>query len=414
MKKKIVITGLGVIASNGEGREEYWQAIKQGVVGYKPVTVFDPEPFKVKQAGEVKDFNAKAYMGPKGLRNLDRSTKLVISAAKCAISDSGLQIDSDNTDDVGVALGTTFGSLQSIVDFDTIILKEGPRYTNPGLFPNTVINSPASQISIWHNIQGFNTTVSTGFTASLDAMKYAFDFIQLERAKIVFCGGVEELCWPTFMGFHALQFLSGSKEGQDFVNCPFDQRRNGITFGEGACLFAMEDYDHACQRGAEILAEVLSFGYHFDPFRINKYNPSGIGMVKAMRSALDEARLKPGDIDYICANANSTQAADKIECKAIKEVFGKYALKIPVSAVKSMVGECYSVSGALAVAASLGALAHNFIPPTVNCLTPDPACDVDIVANTFRPARLQHILINNFGPSGNHACMIIKRKGSEH
>jgi len=211
MKKKIVITGLGIITSNGQGREEFWQAIKNGVVGYKPITVFDPEPFKVKQAGEVKDFNAKAYMGLKGLRNLDRSTKLIISAAKCAITDSGFEINDNNSDDVGVALGTTFGSLQSIVDFDKVILKEGPRYTNPGLFPNTVINSPASQISIWHNIQGFNTTISTGFTASLDAMKYAYDFIQLERAKVVYTGGVEELCRPTFMGFHALQFLSGSK-----------------------------------------------------------------------------------------------------------------------------------------------------------------------------------------------------------
>ena len=407
--KKIVITGLGVIAPNGQGRESFWQALKDGVAGYGPITVFDSQPFRVKQAAEVSDFDAKVYMGPKGLRNLDRSTRLVISAAKCAIEDSGFKINDTNTDDVGVALGTTFGSLQSIVDFDTVTLKEGPRYTNPGLFPNTVINSPASQISIWHNIQGFNTTISTGFTASLDAMKYAYDFLQLGRAKIVYTGGVEELCWPTFMGFHALQFLSGSKEGQPFINCPFDRRRNGITLGEGACLMALEEYDHAVQRGAQILAEVLSFGYHFDPYRINKYNPRGTGMVRAMRSALDGAGLEAGDIDYIGANANSTLAADKIECKAIREVFGPHAETVPVSAVKSMLGECYSVSGAFSVAAGLGVLAKDFIPPTINYTAPDPDCPLDVVPNTSRSARMNRILINNFSPSGSHACLVIAR-----
>jgi 3-oxoacyl-[acyl-carrier-protein] synthase II len=407
--KKIVITGLGVIASIGQGLDNFWQSLQEGASGYGPISVFDPGPFRVKQAAEVKNFDAKSYMGPKGLRTLDRSTLLAISAAKCAIEDSGFRIDDTNSDDVGVVLGTTFGSLQSIVDFDTVILKEGPRYTNPGLFPNTVINSPASQISIWHHIQGFNVTISTGFTASLDAMKYAYDFLQLGRARLVYAGGLEELCWPTFMGFHALQFLSGSKEGQPFINCPFDRRRNGITFGEGACLAALEDYDHAVQRGAHVMAEVLSFGYYFDPYRINKYNPRGTGMVKAMRSALEEAGLAAGDIDYICANANSTPAADKIECQAIQDVFGPRAKMIPVSAVKSMLGECYSVSGALSVAACLGAMERDFIPPTINYVSPDPDCPLDVVPNTSRPARLNRILINNFSPSGNHACMVISR-----
>ena len=410
--KKIVITGLGVIAPNGQGKDVFWRALQEGTPGYGPISVFDCGPFRVKQGGEVKDFDAKSYMGPKGLRTLDRSTRLVISAAKCAIEDSGFQIDDSNTDDVGVALGTTFGSLQSIVDFDTVILKEGPRYTNPGLFPNTVINSPASQISIWHNIQGFNTTISTGFTASLDAMKYAYDFLQLDRAKIVFTGGVEELCWPTFMGFHALQFLSGSKEGQPFINCPFDRRRNGIVFGEGAALVAMEEYDHAVERGAHIMAEILSFGYYFDPYRINKYNPRGTGMVKAMRSALSAAGLEPEDIDYICANANSTPAADRIECNAIREVFGPRAATVPVSAVKSMLGECYGVSGAMSVAAGLGVLEKDFIPPTINYSDPDPDCLLDVVPHQSRPAKVHRILINNFSPSGGHACLLMGRRGA--
>jgi 3-oxoacyl-[acyl-carrier-protein] synthase II len=241
MRKRIVITGLGIMAGNGKGREEYWQALKEGRIGYRPVTLFDTSEFSVHQAGEISDFDAKQYIGPKGLRSLDRSTKVLVSTAKFTIEDTQYQITEENTDRIGVSVGTTLGSIKSISDFDEVTLREGPRYTNPALFPNTVINSPASQVSIWHHIKGFNTTISSGFTASLDAMQYAYDFLQMDRANLILAGGVEEMCFQTFFGFYTLKFLSGSKEGEPFVNCPFDKRRNGITFGEGACLITMED-----------------------------------------------------------------------------------------------------------------------------------------------------------------------------
>ncbi|MCA9406617.1 MAG: beta-ketoacyl-[acyl-carrier-protein] synthase family protein [Candidatus Omnitrophica bacterium] len=407
MKKRVVITGLGVLASNGQGKEEYWQALKEGRVGYKPVSLFETGSFFTNMAGEISDFDPKIYLGPKGLRTLDRSTKLLVSAAKMAIDDSKLIITEENTDDIGVSVGCTLGSLKSISDFDEVTLKEGPRYTNPAFFPNTVINSPASQVSIWHNIQGFNTTISTGFTASLDAMSYAYDFIKMDRVKVVLAGGVEELCPQTFWGFHQLGCLSGSKKGEEFINCPFDRRRNGVTFGEGACLIAMEDYDHACERGVEILGEVLGFGYYFDPYHVNAYNPKGIGVKAAIKNCLNDAGLEPREVDYICANANSSQAADKIETDAIKEIFGKQSYEIPVSAVKSMVGECYSVSGALAVAASLGGLTKGFLPPTVNLEEPDKQCDLDYVPNQARAQQVKTVLVINFGPNGSCACMIL-------
>jgi len=407
MSKRIVFTGCGVLAGNAQGRNNFWQALNEGRIGYRPITLFDTEPFRVKQASEITDFDAKSYMGPKGLRNLDRSTKLLVSAAKLAIEDSGYVIDERNTDQTGVSVGTTLGSIKSISDFDEVTLKEGPRYTNPAHFPNTVINSPASQVSIWHRIKGFNTTLSTGFTASLDAMQYAYDFIQMDRAQMVFAGGVEEMCLQTFYGFYALKFLSGVQEGQPFINCPFDQRRNGIVFGEGACLLAMEEYQHACQRKAEILGEIVAFGYQFDPFRINKYNPRGTGIKAAMRAALDQAGMSGGDIDYICANANSTGAADKIEAQAIKEVFGKHSRRISVSSIKSMIGECYSVSGAMAVAAALGVLRTGLMPPTVNYRQKDPDCDLDVITET-RKAEIKNVMVTNFGPSGANGCLIIR------
>ncbi|OGX09067.1 MAG: hypothetical protein A2Z88_08105, partial [Omnitrophica WOR_2 bacterium GWA2_47_8] len=274
MRKRIVLTGVGVIASNGKGKREFFDALKEGKPGYKPITLFDTSEFLINIAGEVSDFDATKYMGVKGLRTLDRSTKLLVSAGKFAIEDSQFVITEENTDDVGVSVGCTLGSLKSIAEFDEVTLREGPRYVNPALFPNTVINSPASQVSIWHHIKGFNTTISTGFTASLDAMSYAFDFIQLDRAKVIYTGSVEELCYHTFYGFHALKFISGAKEGSTFINCPFDKRRNGVTFGEGACLICMEELEHAKERNApKIYGEVLGFGTSFDPFRINKYNP---------------------------------------------------------------------------------------------------------------------------------------------
>lgn len=409
MKKRVVITGIGIISGIAKGREEYWQALKDGRVCYRPITFFDTAEYPVKVAGEITDFDPKIYMGPKGLRTLDRSTTLVVSAAKQAIVDSGFTITPENTDDVGVSIGTTLGSIKSIADFDAVTLREGPRAVNPALFPNTVINSPASQISIWHKIAGFNSTISTGFCASMDAIQYAYDFIQWDRVHMVYAGGVEEFCLQTYLGFNAIKYLSGSKEGEEFISCPFDKRRNGITLGEGACVLAVEEYEHAKARGANILAEIVGFGYSFDPVKIHKFNPRGTGMKEAMRNALQENDLEPKDIDYICANANSTQAADKIETDAIKEIFGDLAYKIPVSAVKSMVGECYSVTAAFNVAAAVGAISDSFLFPTVNYEVKDPNCDLDYVPNKMRKKSLKHVLVNCFGPNGNNNCMVLKK-----
>ncbi len=407
MKKRVLITGAGILTSNGKGREEYWQALKSGKVGYKPVTLFDASQFRVNQAGEISDFDPKVYMGIKGLRTLDRSTTLLVSAAKLAIQDTNFTITEENTDDIGVSCGTTLGSIKSIAEFDEVTLREGPRYTNPALFPNTVINSPASQVSIWCNIKGFNTTISTGFCASMDAMNYAYDFIQYERAKLIFAGGVEEMCIQTFFGFYTLKFMSGSKEGESFINCPFDRRRNGVTLGEGACLLAMEEYEHAKNREARMLGEVLGFGTCFDPFRTNKYNPRATGLISSMRYTLEDAELNPEDIDCIFANANSTPAADRIETFAIKEVFGGHSAKIPVTAVKSMVGECYSVGPAFAATAALATLNENFIPPTVNYQEKDPNCDLDYVPNEARSAQVKNILVIACGPNGSNTCMVL-------
>lgn len=406
--KRIVITGLGVICSNGIGKEAFFEAIFKGSSGIKPISLFDTTSFKTKTAGEIKDFSPQDFLGPKGLRTLDRSTKLVASATKLAMEDAQLEITEENMHNIGVVVGTTLGSVASISDFDREAIKEGPYYVNPALFPNTVINSPASQVSIKFNIKGFNTTISTGFSASLDAINYAVDFLKYDRAKAVLAGGVEELCIQTFLGFYKTKFLAGLN-GKPQISCPFDKRKNGIILGEGSCILVLEDLDSAVERKANIYAEILGFGMSFDAYKINQYNPTGEGLRKSMRMAIEDAGLSETDIDYISCAANSHPEADLIETEAIKDVFGNQAEKISVSSIKSMIGECFSVSGSLQVAAAVGAIDRQKIPPTINYETPDPECDLNYVINEARSCKVENVLINAFGPSGCNSSLIISK-----
>jgi 3-oxoacyl-[acyl-carrier-protein] synthase II len=408
MSKRIVITGIGVLSPIAIGREEYWEGLFQGKTGFRPVTLFDTASFRIHVAGEITDFDALSFLGKKGLRDLDRSTRLICSAAKLAIDDSRLAITEENTHSTGVSIGTTFGSLHSISQFDRSGLIDGPRLVNPSHFPNTVINSPASQVSIRFKIKGFNTTISTGFCASLDAVSYAADFIKLNRAQVVLAGGVEELCEETFLGFHKLGCLSGT-DGSVPLCCPFDARRNGVILSEGAAVLVLEDEEHASQRGATVLATVLGYGNAFDPATNFSFSQTGQGLKNAIAQALHDALLKPEDIDTICACANSTTGLDRMETNVIKDVFGKSAYMIPVSSIKSMVGESFSASGALSLAAAVGAIQNGFIPPTVNFQERDLECDLDYVSGKARQKQIQNVLVTSADPYGQNSAIIVGR-----
>ena len=408
-KKRIVITGTGVLASTGIGKDAFWDGLKEGRSGMKPVSLFDTTSVRSKMAGEISNFDPKSILGPKGLRNLDRTTLLVLCASKFALEDAKLQhpIPEEETDYFGVSLGSTMGSVWSISEFDKESLREGPRAVNPALFPNTVINSPASHISIKFNIQGFNSTISTGFCSSLDAIYYALNMMNLYEYKVVLAGGVEELCEQTYKGFHKIGHLAGSRPGKEEVNCPFDKRRNGILMGEGACIVILEELEHAKKRNAKIYAEVLGYGTAFDPKSKNIYSPKAEGATEAMEFSLEDAGLKKDDIDYISASANSTLDCDVMETRAIKNVFGKRAPKIPISSIKSMVGESFSASGAMNLGASIGVLEKGFIPPTINYTKQDKRCDLDYVPNKAKEQKVDKIILNSFSPVGNNSCLIV-------
>lgn len=409
MRKRVVISGIGVIASNGIGKDAFWQALMRGDSGIREISLFDTADFRVHKAGEITDFNPCEFLGEKGLRTLDRSTKLAASAARLALSDGQLVIDEDNAYSTGVALGCTMGSLNSICEFDKVTISEGPQFVNPAFFPNTVFNSPASQVSIKCNIKGFNATISTGFTASLEAIRYAWDCIDTGKADMALAGGVEELCLPTFLGFYKSGCLAGSKDGGLECSCPFDKRRNGIMLGEGSAIFLIEDLESALARKARVYAEILGFGRGFDAYGINTYNPTGSGLRSAVDAALSEARIPPSRIDYICAAANSSLEADRIETAVIKQVFTDKESMPCVSSIKSMTGECFSAGGALQTAAAACALANNTVPPTINYEAEDPDCDLDYVVNEPRRQRLDTVLINAMGPTSFNASLIISR-----
>ncbi len=411
MNKRVVITGLGVLASNGIGKDEFWKSLKEGRSGIKPVTLFDTGNLRTKLAGEISDFQPEKILGPKGLRTLDRTTKLVLCASHLALDDAGIKypLSEEETDFFGVSLGSTMGSVASISEFDKEALRHGPRAVNPALFPNTVINSPASHISIMFNIQGFNSTIATGFCSSLDAIYYAMNMLNLYEYKVVLTGGVEELCEHTYKGFYKIGHLAGSRPGKEEINSPFDRRRNGIVFGEGACIVILEELEHALSRNAKIYAEVLGYGTSFDPKSRNIYSPKAEGATEAIRSCLEDAGVDGKDIDYISASGNSTLDCDVMETRAVKNVFGERAKKIPISSLKSMAGESFSASGALNLAGCLGILEENFIPPTICYAEPDRRCDLDYVPNETREAKVDKILIDAFSPTGSNSTLAVGR-----
>ncbi|MBI4846974.1 MAG: beta-ketoacyl-[acyl-carrier-protein] synthase family protein [Nitrospirae bacterium] len=406
-KRRIVITGLGVIAPNGIGKEDFWSALKEGRSGIRPISRFDTGGFKCKLGGEINNFKPAYFLGYKGLKNLDRTSRLLCSAAKLAMDDSGLKINYDNTDDFGVCTGTTLSALWNIAQFGKELIEDGPLFTNASLFPAMVINAASSQVSIKFNIQGFNTTISTGYSSSIDALKYAIDFIRMGRIKAVLVGAVESLSLANFLGFYRLGFFAGINGAE--ISCPFDKRRNGVVLGEGAAVIVVEDEEYAKERKANIYAEVKDIGYCFDSYKIGRYEPGAKGLQESMKKALSNSALNITDIDYIGASANSVPEQDKLETIAIKDVFGRYAYNIPVSSIKSMIGETFSAGGLFQIAASIGSMSRGFIPPTINYEMRDDECDLDYVAGASRITRINNVLINNFGPGGNSASLVLSK-----
>lgn len=402
-----VITGIGVVSSIGTGKDAFWQGLEAATDGSSELSLFDSAGFSVKRAAEVRNFDPKQYLGPKGLRNIDRGTLFLLTAAKMAIEDSGLRISDANTDKIGLATGTTFTHLSSIVEFDTEVFKDGIEFSNPALFPSNVVNAASSQVSIRFNIQGFNATISTGYTSGLEALRYGLNAIATDKAATVFVSGVEALIPSVFFGFHKIKYMAGfTGEAQ---SCPFDKRRNGPVLGEGAGMICLEDETAAKDRGARIYCRVKGASGYFDAAKMGRIHPQAEGLEKSICQALSDAGITASDIDYVSSCANSSLDLDRGEVKALRKVFGKGLDKIPVSAIKSMLGETFSAAGILQIISCIRALNYGIIPPTINFKEKDEHCGIDCVANKARSQTIKKALVLSSGPGGyNSACVLEK------
>ncbi len=409
--REVVITGLGVISSVGITKDCFWAGLKSGRSGLGPISTFETAGLRCHRGGEIADFKAERFLEPKGLKYLDRSTQLAASATALALADAGLAAAPSKGAGIGLILGTTFGSLDSISGFDQTILRDGPRAVPPMGFPNTVINSPAGHVAIRYGLTGPNTTISTGVASSLQAISYAADFIRMERAEVLLVGGVEELCLASYVGCCKMGLLSGAAGGREADAAPFDVNRNGLTLGEGAAILVLEAHDHALQRNATPYAAIRGVGSSHDARPADRSDGAREGGVRAMRRALADASVDAHAVGCISASANGSPQGDAAEARSIRSVFGRHASTVPIQALKSLIGEALGSAGALQVAAGVMTLRDGVIPPTLSFHEADPAWDLTGIGSGLQSVDVRVIMVNAFGCDGISASVVIGRCG---
>jgi len=410
MKRRVVVTGIGVIAPNGIGKDNYWQAIKSGVSGVGEISSFDVSQYPVKIAGEVKDFNPIEYMGRKEAKLLSRFAQFALSATRMAVEDAKLKTENEDCYRTGVIIGTAIGGLEIAEKECANFYLQGINNVNP--FSSIVMNSNSAvgAISIEFNLYGPNATISTGCSAGLSAIAYAYDAIVNNRADIILAGGSESPLFPvTFDSFCAAQVLTKGNGVPTKASRPFDRLRDGYVLGEGAGMVILEELNHALARGAKIYAEILGYGMTNDSYSMLKMEPTGKEVAKTISLALKDAGLNPEDIDYICAHGSSSIVADKRETQAIKLTLGEHAYKVQVSSIKSMIGQSLAGSASIQFITAVLAIKNNCIPPTINYEYPDPECDLHYVPNHRRDAKVNAALVNSFGLGGNNISVVLRK-----
>jgi len=409
-KKRVVITGLGVISPVGSGTEKFWSSIKAGISGIRPITWFDAQQFDSRIAGNVIDFNPADHFNTKEARHIDPFVQFAIVSTREAIKSAQLDLQTIDLDRMGILIGSGIGSLQALEKEYIKYLERGPQKITPFFIPKMIINEASGQVSIDTGARGLATCVVTACATGTNAIGDAFRFIQYGDADIIIAGGTESANTPLGVGgFCALKALSCRNNEPEKASRPFDLNRDGFIMSEGAGVAVLETLEHAQKRNAPILAELVGYGRTSDAYHITAPEPSGRGAAHAMELAIKDAGLNPGDIDYINAHGTSTKLNDKTETLAIKTVFKNLAKKVPVSSTKSMTGHLLGAAGGIEFAACTLALRDNVIPPTINYETPDPDCDLDYVPNQARNVELNAVITNSLGFGGHNATLVLKK-----
>ncbi len=408
MKRRVAVTGMGIVSPLGIGIEGNWAALCDGKSGIAPITKFDTNSFPIKIAGEVRDFDPQQYIGHKEVKKMDIFIHYAVAASQLALKDSGFEITEKNAERVGVQVGVGLGGLPVIEKYHDIFKEKGVRKITPFFIPMLIANLASGQVSIHFGAKGPNTCVVTACATGTHAIGDAARLIQYGEADVMFAGGTESVITPLCVGgFHAAKALSTRNDDPQGASRPFDRDRDGFVIGEGCGVVILEEMDLAKKRGARIYGEVAGYALNGDAYHITATAPSGEGAARCMNLALKNAGINREEVEYINAHGTST-GADATETQAIKTVFGDHAYKLPVSSTKSMTGHLLGAAGGVEAIFSLLALSRGVLPPTINYTTPDPECDLNYIPNQAQERKTSTALSNSFGFGGTNAVLVFK------
>ena len=407
---RVVVTGMGAVAPNGNSVSEYWDALTAGQSGIDHITYFDTTDFPVKIAGELSDFDPEQYFERKEVRKLDPFSVYALVASNEAIQMSGLDAGGFDPQRAGVMLGCGIGGITTLLAEHVVLQNRGARRISPFFVTKLISNIAGGQIAIKWDLRGPNQTVTSACASATDAIGLALRLIQSGSADIMVAGGTEaSICDLPLAGFSTIRALCNAADPPQSASRPFDKDRGGFVMGEGAGILVLETEKHAQSRGATIIGELAGYGSTNDAFHVTQPAEGGAGAVKAMQLAIEDAGAEPEEVDYINAHGTSTPYNDKNETAAIKTVFGDHARKLKISSTKSMTGHLLGASGGIEAIAALKAIEKQIIPPTINYTTPDPDCDLDYVPNTAEETQVNSVLSNTFGFGGHNAVVFMRK-----
>ncbi|MCK6685540.1 MAG: beta-ketoacyl-ACP synthase II [Thermoanaerobaculia bacterium] len=409
-RRRVVITGVGLLSPLGLTTAENWKALEAGQSGIGPITRFDASAYACQIAGEVKGFDPFTVLDKKEVKKFDTFIHYAVSAAREAIEDARLVVTEEDAERVGVAIGSGIGGLPLIEDTHSTLLEKGPRRVSPFFIPGLIANMPSGLISILYGAKGPNTATVTACATSAHAIGDALHIIRRGDADAMIAGGTESVIAPLAIGgFSAMRALSLRNAEPKRASRPWDRDRDGFVLGEGAGILVLEEMGRAVKRGAPIYAELCGYGMSGDAYHISSPSEDGDGPFRVMRNALADAALSPESVDYINAHGTSTPAGDRIETIAVKRLFKENAQKVPISSTKSMTGHLLGAAGGLEAGILALSIRHGVIPPTINYETPDPECDLDYTPNAARKAEIRVGMSNSFGFGGTNACLVMRR-----
>jgi 3-oxoacyl-[acyl-carrier-protein] synthase II len=408
--RRVVLTGLGAITPVGNDVETFWSSLKKGVSGIRRIESFDTSGYDCNIGGEVRNFDPKPFFkNPKDVRRTDRFAQLAMAAAHMAVQDGGIDLNTINHDRFGVIVSSGIGGLRTLQDQHDILMTKGPSRTSPFTIPMLISNMASGLISMEFGLRGPNLSIVTACATSNNAIGESWRMIKFGDADIFLAGGSEASIVPIGLaGFSAMKALSTRNDEPERASRPFDRDRDGFVMSEGAGVVIVEELEHAKARGVKIYCELAGYGLSADAYHMTAPPPEGEGAARAMELALEHAKLRPEQVDYINAHATSTGLGDVSETKAIKQAFGSHAKSVAISATKSMTGHLLGGAGAVETAACALAIRDSVIPPTINLENPDPECDLDYTPNTAREKKVRVVLNNSFGFGGHNATLVVK------